>query len=133
MLIQNIIVLAVSYGLSYGMVVVLDTQMKSNSSPRVLYVRALLVALVLYTVYAEFKKYELFELSPSKKTKCCQKGFNGMPIEFNYEGDSTRFENCSENQIEQMFPRKTASYELLEDIYQDDSVEEYCGACSASA
>ncbi len=35
-----------------------------------------------------------FEVSPSKTVNCCAKGFYGAPLEFHYDGDNTRFNNC---------------------------------------
>jgi hypothetical protein len=39
-----------------------------------------------------------FEVSPSKTVNCCAKGFAGAPIEFHYDGDNTRFNQCPSDQ-----------------------------------
>lgn len=139
MSLKNALQFAILCAISYGAVVVLDQKMNTKSSPRVLYLRSLMMALLVVVLYQETTKKEmfLFELSPSKTVDCCPKGFNGMPIEFHYEGDSTRFANCPEQDLDVMFPKKTTNYELLENVgnptnncpkCKDKTIENYCGA-----
>jgi hypothetical protein len=59
----------------------------------------------------------LFEVSPSKTINCCPKGFYGMPVEFHYDGDATRFNNCPTELSMEAFPSKTSNYQLLGNTY----------------
>ena len=132
---NNLLLLALGYTVILIFVRIADKRMKTHSSDRVLLLRALSVLLVGIVAYTAFENKErfLFQVSPSKTVDCCPKGFNGMPIEFHYEGDSTRFRDCTQNQKGQIFPIQTSNYKLLDDIYADetqDVVEEYCGACA---
>ena len=156
---NNILLLALGYMVTLALVRFANTKMKTNSSDRVLVLRALLVVLTVYVVYDMFNSRERFhfKVSPSKTVDCCPRGFSGMPVEFHYQGDSTRFKNCTENQKGQIFPIQTSNYKLLDDVYSEDSkenfygkkdpmdysnlnqvyasetepvVEEYCGACA---
>ena len=122
----NVIVSVIGYLVVFN---IFKQSNRKKASVRILHLRTLLTLLIGYIAYDTVVVREnfLFELSPSKTVDCCPKGFNGMPIEFHYEGDSTRFSNCTEDQKGQIFPIQTTNYKLLDETYSNK--EEYCGSC----
>jgi len=128
MLNTDVILLLLGFALIYYSLDNYNRKSLSPTSSRVVGARSLFTILLVYLLYTMYKKKEsfLFEVSDSPLVNCCSHGFNGRQLQFHYQGDNSRFNNCPDFQQNQIFPQKTASYELLGETYVD-SKEGYCG------